>query len=468
MTDNIDDLLAELDIDGLDDIDDISDEGARRLVDNIDIEIQMEQEEEEIDEADKIPEEMKGKDLSAFFSTNKDDIDDADVDDVDLDDVDEMLKKAFLDDEVIDEEAVDGVMEAALETEKNNSSNSSSVSDMSESNDIENETNDDEKVEKEIIDEDIAVIEESKDNEEVIKNDDINNDAGSKNDDVQNVKVDKEKVPLKNKVKDLSNKLFSNVPDEDYDNKIYNEEEAIAKKKEKNKEKKAKQAEEKKQLAEETKAKKAEEKEKKKQEKEARKKQSEARKKEAKAKKKALAEEEIKNEPIGRINKLGAIVVFAFVGLIVITVILFASYSRKNIDYKKQAQVLMDKGNYELAYINLLKDSNLDKESKLYKQLHIIQSLNKQLSYYSSYISLGDRDEALDALIVGVEKYDANKSKAMSLEIKDEYNDVYDQILKCLKGEFQITASDARQIRDITSDKEYSEKIAQICEESKK
>ena len=143
MTDNIDDLLAELDIDGLDDIDDITDEGARRLVDNIEIDPIME-EDEEINEADKIPKEMRGKDLSAFFSDSKNEITDDDVSDVDLDDVDEMIKKAFLDDEDINEDAIDDVMEAVLEAGSKGASKDKSVESKAENiEDVEKEDNND-------------------------------------------------------------------------------------------------------------------------------------------------------------------------------------------------------------------------------------------------------------------------------------------------------------------------------------
>ena len=149
------------------------------------------------------------------------------------------------------------------------------------------------------------------------------------------------------------------------------------------------------------------------------------------------------------------------------SVILFSNSLRDRIDFAKEAEILKNQGKYEMAYIKLITDPNVDKESELYQQLHVIQSLNKQISYYSSAIALDNREEALDALIVGVEKYDNDHKKAKSLAVASEYTEVYKELIGLLKKDFKITVSEAREISYISSDEEYTERIAFVCEASK-
>lgn len=265
-------------------------------------------------------------------------------------------------------------------------------------------------------------------------------------------------------------KLFKNIEDEEYDKKLREEEQrkeekkaADAEKKKEAEEQKKIHAEEKKKEAEEQKAVKKAEAEKKK----ANKLDIKKKKEEEKKKKKEAAAKEDENEPIGRINKLGAVVVFLFVGLILVAIIGYAS-SISNIDYARMAKNLMVQGDYEQAYIQLLKDEDNNKDTKLYNQLKLLQSLNKQLSYYSSFIIAEDREKALDALVVAVSKYDDNKSEAKKLGIDSEYEDIFLDVKKYLKSEYDISVEKARNIAKLKNETEYSEKIKNVCLESKK
>lgn len=308
------------------------------------------------------------------------------------------------------------------------------------------------------------------------KNDDVDKDNDLANEDLDNDDVQKQKNKidsreLKEKASETFKNLFYNIQDEEYEKqqrKLERREkrkkEAKKKEAEKAKADKAVKTEEKKKKAAEDKAAKAKEAA------EAKKKKAEAKKKQAEKKKKEKAEREkaMENEPVGRINKLGAVVVFLFIALITSGVVLFSIQVGKLENYQEQAREYMSKGMYEQAYMTLLKeDEDKIKDTELYEQLRLIQKLNKKISYYSSNKALLDREKALDALVSGVEMYDSNKIYAKEIGIREQYDSVFVTIKEHLKSEYNMSLSDARKLATIKSKETYSEEISRICKETK-
>lgn len=329
----------------------------------------------------------------------------------------------------------------------------------------------------------VNIKEDNKNKEETNKNNKKNKDNKDSNDvDYKNANAYNGENILDNKIEDTTKKslferisdsfkkVFYNVQDPEYEKKQrklerkeLRKKENLAKEKEKAKEQKLANAEEKKKkAAEEAAAKKKEKEELNRKKAEEKKKAAEKKKQEKEEKKKAL-----ENEPVGRINKLGATVVFMFVGLILATIILYATKGLKT-DYTKKAYEYFSQGNYELAYLTLIKDKNLKEDSEFYEQVKIVQALNKQLSYFSSNIALLERNKALDALLKGIEIYDDNKVNAKRLSVDKEYNHIFDEIKKYLKEEFDLNIGEARGISQINNEEEYSEKIDEVCKATKK
>ena len=313
----------------------------------------------------------------------------------------------------------------------------------------------------------------NKDNKNNKKNKDVDNKStiiDNYENGLDNEKEENTKKSLFERISDSFKKLFYNVQDPEYEKqqrklerKELRKKENLAKEKEKAKEQKLANAEEKKKkAAEEAAAKKKEKEELNRKKAEEKKKAAEKKKKEKEEKKKAL-----ENEPVGRINKLGATVVFMFVGLILAAIILYATKGLKT-DYTKKAYEYFSQGNYELAYLTLIKDKNLKKDSEFYEQVKLVQGLNKQLSYFSSNIALLERNKALDALLKGIEIYDENKVYAKRLSVDKEYDQIFDEIKKYLKEEFDLNIGEARGISQINNEEEYSEKIDEVCKATKK
>lgn len=314
--------------------------------------------------------------------------------------------------------------------------------------------------EDEILNDTVDDIVEEKDNEEQLVNEE----------ELDNEDEELKKEKLINKISNGFKKLFYNVQDPEYEkqqrklDRIENrKKEAKAKEKEKAKEDKAIKDEEKKKKAAEDKAAKKKEKD------EENKKKAEKKKKkdEEKKAKKEAKKKEADNEPVGRINKLGALVVFLFVGLILLAIIGYAMKGLK-IDYKKQAQTYLSRGDYEQAYLTLIKDKSVKEDSELFRQVKLLQTLNQQISYYDSNIALFEREKALDALIKGVDIYDTDLVNAKRLSVEKEYNLIYADIKKYLKEEFGINEKTARELIEINNSEDYSERINEIIKKSKK
>lgn len=411
-----------------------------------------------------------------FNDVELDDI--SDLGDIDIDEVGKILSKYSLDDISDDATHADSIINEAyaMVNEKDYTTDGDDLSKEELEKlheeilaEVESTVKDDKEKEKENK-KNSKINKDKKNQKKKSTKDDSDNKQEGENNKQQSEDEELEKENFTDKIFNGFKKLFYNVQDPEYekkqrklDRKEKRKNEAKATEKEKAKEDKAIKDEEKKKKAAEVAAAKKKEKDE-----QNRKKADQKKKKdeEKKAKKEAREKEE-DNEPVGRINKLGALVVFLFVGLILLAII---GYSMKGlkIDYKKQAQTYLSRGEYEQAYLTLLKDKSIKEDSELFRQVKILQKLNQQISYYDSNIALFERDKALDALIKGVEIYDTDLVSAKRLSVEKEYNLIYEDIKKYLKEEFGINEKTARELIEINNSEDYSERINEIINKSKK
>lgn len=411
-----------------------------------------------------------------FNDVELDDI--SDLGDIDIDEVGKILSKYSLDDISDDATHADSIINEAyaMVNEKDYTTDGDDLSKEELEKlheeilaEVESTVKDDKEKEKENK-KNSKINKDKKNQKKKSTKDDSDNKQEGENNKQQSEDEELEKEKFTDKIFNGFKKLFYNVQDPEYekkqrklDRKEKRKNEAKATEKEKAKEDKAIKDEEKKKKAAEVAAAKKKEKDE-----QNRKKADQKKKKdeEKKAKKEAREKEE-DNEPVGRINKLGALVVFLFVGLILLAII---GYSMKGlkIDYKKQAQTYLSRGEYEQAYLTLLKDKSIKEDSELFRQVKILQKLNQQISYYDSNIALFERDKALDALIKGVEIYDTDLVSAKRLSVEKEYNLIYEDIKKYLKEEFGINEKTARELIEINNSEDYSERINEIINKSKK
>lgn len=247
-------------------------------------------------------------------------------------------------------------------------------------------------------------------------------------------------MPQEEKKPGFFKRVFGNVVTDE----IAEQEREAAKKAEEDAEK---QAEEDAKAKEEKDALKAEKKAAKEAKAAEKKKQKEAQKAEkakAKAEKKAKEEEEAaaELEVIGKLNKVGVcIIVIATV--VFLTVEIAGTNAFGYISTKKEAVRYFEMGKYTDAYKLAVGTKMAEKDSEEYEKIKTVMKIQQCLNAYQNYDRMKYYPEALDALLRGVKRYDANIEKATQLEVEKDMMSCRTQIISLLQTEFNMTEAKA-------------------------
>lgn len=224
-------------------------------------------------------------------------------------------------------------------------------------------------------------------------------------------------------------------------------------------------AEEDAKIKEEKDAKKAEKKAEKEAKAAARKKEKETKKAEKakeKAEKKARQEEEAaaELEVVGKLNKVG-------VSIIVIATILFLAVEIGGtnlfsyVSAKNEALDYFEMGKYTEAYKMAIGTDMREKDSEEYDKIKTVMKVQQCLNAYQSYDRMKYYPEALDALLRGIKRYDANIEQATQLEVEKDMMSCRTQIISLLQSEFGI--SEAKAYSLLAMDKEdYQNEVIKI------
>ena len=266
----------------------------------------------------------------------------------------------------------------------------------------------------------------------------------------------------KKKKKSLFSKIFGNIKEE----LTEEQKEERRRKAEEEEKQKAAILEAKKKGAEEAKAAKAAQKELDKAEAEEKKKQAEEAKKKAreeareKARKKKEAREalELEDEDEGKINKIGASILFILFGVIATFIILGTNTYSYNLSIEN-AQTDFLIRHYNEAYYDVYGLTIKDEDIELYDRIMTVMYVNSQLNAYNNYRKIHDDDKALNSLIKGLEKYEKYYKLATTLGITDDLEYVKTNILNELNKTFKLTEEEAYSMMDINDVVDYSEYI---------
>ena len=271
-------------------------------------------------------------------------------------------------------------------------------------------------------------------------------------------KAKKEKDPNK---KGLFSKLFDNVHDakskREHEKMLSDEEKRALRKQEREEKKAAKKAmkedpaylaekEAKKQAKQDAKAQKQAAKEAKKKEKE-----------ELKKQKRAEEEAEAMKDQ-GRINKIGATIVFVSLGAFAASVIFGSSTFSYNQSVTKATEHFGNR-EYTQAYNELRGVELKDEDIETYDKVITVMYVNKQLNSYNNYYAMQMYPEALDSLLKGLEKYDKHLEAAGQLGVVDDLDYVKNQIIEELRITFSLNEKQAYKIMNAPTHEEYSQKV---------
>ena len=186
-----------------------------------------------------------------------------------------------------------------------------------------------------------------------------------------------------------------------------------------------------------------------------------ARKAEEKEARKAAEEEAAAEiEVVGKLNKVG-------VSIIAIATVLFLVFeiSGTNIfSYvrtKKEATNYFKMGKYTEAYQTAVGTDMKNKDKEEYDKIKTVMRVQQAINAYQNYSRVKYYPEALDALLRGLKRYDANIEHAVALEVDQDMLSCRKQILSILQTEFQMTEADAYAI--ISLDKpQYQSKVIDL------
>jgi len=180
-------------------------------------------------------------------------------------------------------------------------------------------------------------------------------------------------------------------------------------------------------------------------------------------KEKAQAKKEKKMQVVveedeGRINRVGATIIFMFFGIIAACIILGTdSFSYTHSITK--ATEYFGKQKYNSAYVEVRGIDVKDKDYEIYDKIMTVMFVNKQLNSYNNYYNMKMYPEALDSLLKGLQRYDEYISIAKELGIKSDLDYVRKQILGELNSIFGLTEEDSYSIIQSDSQEDYSQKV---------
>lgn len=188
-------------------------------------------------------------------------------------------------------------------------------------------------------------------------------------------------------------------------------------------------------------------------------------KKEKKAKKKKSREiiqviDEIDVDE-GRINRLGASIVFAFFGLIMLLLLTGSKVFSYTISINN-ATKYFERQKYTQAYDEINGIDIKDEDLEIYEKIQTVMFVNKQLNSYNNYYSLKKYPEALDSLLKGLKRYDKYIELATLLGIKSDLDYVRGQILAELDKVFNLSEEEALAMNNLNSMDEYSLKVYDV------
>lgn len=188
-----------------------------------------------------------------------------------------------------------------------------------------------------------------------------------------------------------------------------------------------------------------------------------AEKKEERQRQKELAELEDDDE--GRINRVGAAIVFVLVGLFGAGVIVGTDVFSYRTSVSR-ATDYFNEDEYEAAYMELHGLDLKEKDQELYEKVRMVMFVDKELSSFENYTGIRMYPEALHSLLKGLEKYDSHVEEAVALDVTEDYDKLRNRILKELSEEYDLTEEEAYGLIGIEDQAAYSKEVISIANES--
>lgn len=201
---------------------------------------------------------------------------------------------------------------------------------------------------------------------------------------------------------------------------------------------------------------KAEEKELKKAAKAEEKAQKKAEKEAKKAEEAAQAELEV----TGKLNKVGVSIVIILAAMFLATEIsgteIFSYRSTM-----KQATGFFEAGKYTDAYQKILGTDMKKKDQETYDKIITVMKVQRSLNSYENYDNMKYYPDALNALLMGLKRYDENIETARNLEVEKDMDSCKEKILTLLDEEYGLSEEQARELLSLKRDT-YTDRVVEL------
>ena len=188
--------------------------------------------------------------------------------------------------------------------------------------------------------------------------------------------------------------------------------------------------------------------------------EEQAQKKAEKEAKKAeeAAQEEL--EVTGKLNKVGVSIVVILAAMFLATEISGTEIFSYN-STMKQAESFFEAGKYTDAYREILGTNMKNKDQETYDKIVTVMKVQRSLNSYENYDNMKYYPDALNALLVGLSKYDENIETARNLEIEKDVDGCKEKILTLLDEEYGLSEDQAREILSLKKDA-YTDRVVEL------
>jgi nitrate reductase NapAB chaperone NapD len=189
-------------------------------------------------------------------------------------------------------------------------------------------------------------------------------------------------------------------------------------------------------------------------------KEAKAAKKAEKEAKKAEEAAQAELEVTGKLNKVG-------VSIIAVLTVMFLTteISGTNIFHYRStltnASNYFDMQKYTQAYQEILGTDVKTKDQETYDKIVTVMKVQRSINSYENYENMKYYPDALNALLVGLKKYDENIETAKDLEVDKDMDTCKAEILEILQDEFKLSEKEAYDILSLKEDA-YTDKVVEI------
>ena len=166
-------------------------------------------------------------------------------------------------------------------------------------------------------------------------------------------------------------------------------------------------------------------------------------------------------QPEGKINKAGAIIIFLFFIVAAAVVIVGTNIFSYDISIA-DATYKFGNHKYTEAYEDIRGLKIKEKDMEIHDKIYTVMFVNKQLNSYNNFFAMGDYASALDSLIKGLSRYDKYIALARQLGIHTDLDYVRKQIMAELQNVYGVSEREALELMEMTDRQDYSERIYAI------